>query len=539
MMPYGTEFVPVSDAYGRPLMAMAPMEAVYPPYVNNFGPSTPHSFQGSQSSAHADDSGTYGHFPTGQAVNGANGQTDDTRHRGFNVASQPRIIPNPAPPPHVVHQMINSHASDGLSRYMQAQFAEPTFSDCTLELRYADDRAAPVRIPGHRLILARSQTLQALLRSNTPDSSPHGLAQRTVLLQSDDKYLRSDAFWMAVQRLYSLPLLELPPQLPQMGEGGDVTLAGTASDRFDFALGYIAAGHILRWEPVVVRGVEIATQLLSWATIERALQFALGDVPSRGTVDGHSKFPYGEPTQFLLNGIISFIIDSFPPNFFLDTSVTDPEKYARLPSVPAAAPSAPMTPKANGPTIARGTSVHLAANRRPRLQHIKFGDLSPAASSSDGNYASLAEATSAPPQPRPASHVILSRVLLNLPFAFLKPALESGGQGNVSAWANAEARHRVIRSVIAEREARRLRAADAVKAGRIANPEAVRYRLGSVEPRSGGEWDTLGWQEEVMPFGNADTPSLVQKWVPMVPLENANGANGVTGQTPLPKAEYP
>lgn len=105
--------------------------------------------------------------------------------------------------------------------------------------------------------------------------------------------------------------------------------------------------------------------------------------------------------------------------------------------------------------------------------------------------------------------------------------LESSGSGNVNGWANAESRYRIVKAAVDERESRRLKAVDAVVAGRVADSDTIRAALRAPEPRSMNEWSALGWQEELLPYGNADGPSLGRKWAPLTEPQNG------------PVSEYP
>ncbi|KAL0766783.1 hypothetical protein CaCOL14_010354 [Colletotrichum acutatum] len=523
-MPYGTEFVPGTgvDGFGRPVPGYGGMEQ-YPPHLNGgYGPSTPHSFQGSHSSAHADDTGAYNHYPAPGVPNGTAHVDDACPHPppagAFGVPPQ-RMMPGPIPPPHMMHPGHEHQGLDDMAAYLRSQFRDPAFADCTLELRYLDDRAPPVRLPGHRLVLARSQAVRNVLEADNVESSSPG-ANRTILLQSDDKYLRSDAFWMAVQHLYAFPLLDMP----EPASNGNFTMAGNADDRFDFALGYAAAGHILAWQPIVFRGLEIASHSLSWSTIERALGFALADLPSRASADRHSQFVYGEPVHVLMNSIISFIINNFPPDFTLDTSVADPERFARLPIA-----STSLPPREGTPTIARGTA---GQDRRSRPMHIQFGDLA----LGPDNTSNGSDSTSQSSQQN-SIRSTLSAILINLPFAYLKPALESSGYGNVNGWANVEARHHIMRAVVSEREIRRSKVIEAVRSGAVPHAESILYSLQSADPRQNEEWHALGWREDVVSYVNGDAPSLGRQWVPlMAPQQQQNGTNHVEATS---RAAYP
>ncbi|PNY28746.1 Uncharacterized protein TCAP_01330 [Tolypocladium capitatum] len=521
MMPYGTDMMHAVnfDGYGHPAMGYGPMES-YPPYGNNFGPSTPHSFHDSQSSAHPEDNGMYSQYPAGALRNGGGVPGDDVhaqnpQGRMFGPPEYPRpMMPNPGPPP----MMPRGDPGDGVVGYLQQQFASPELADCTLELRYSDDRARPVRIPGHRLIFARSPELSVLLQKQTFQPCVPDRALQTLLLESDSKWVRSDSFYMAVQRLYGLPLLHVPPH--NRADSGDVTEAGSAKEQFEFALSYAAAGRLLDWAPVVRRGCEAATQLLGWQTLEKGLEFALDGFSDNGS---HKSYKYGDGSRAILNAVATYVVHNLPPSFNLDISAEVREHYARLPAHPPPPPTpTPVASKTiTSPAIARGSSVQLGKGRRSQqIANIQFGDLS----LSEGKNAPESETPKATRQAQPASHAILSRVLLNLPFTQLKMILESSGSGNVNGWANTETRYRVIKRAVEEREARRLRALEAVVGGRVPGSEEIRTALRSPNPRDVGQWSALGWQEEMLPHGNADGPSLGRRWIPLMEPQNGSAA---------------
>ncbi|TWU76085.1 hypothetical protein ED733_007623 [Metarhizium rileyi] len=507
MPPYGAEMMPPGnfDNYGRPGMAYGPMDT-FAPYANNFGPSTPHSFHGSQSSGHPDDIGMYHPYPPAAHRNGtaagpadADGHVHNHQGRMFGHPDFPGMMPRAS----LRHQgYARDDGGDGILGFMQQQFGNAELADCTLELRYVDDRAAPVRIPGHRVILARSATIAEQVKNQMNQMSDQGM--QNLLLETGSRWIRSDSFYMAVQRIYGHPLLPYPPR--NRAESADVTDAGTSNEQLDFALSYAAAGHFLDWAPVVRRGCEVATQLLSWQTLERVIEFALD-----GSADNGSRmsYKYGEGSKVLLGAVVTFIVHNLPPTFSLDTSAAHPEQYARLPECPPPSPAG----KKRTPVVARGSAVYLGMGRRPQqLSGIQFGDLS------------LAEETGGPDsmtpkavqQAQPVPKAVLSRTLINMPFYHLKKILESAGSGNVNGWANAESRYRIIRSAVEEREARRLRTLEAVLRGRLQRSVNLRPALCSPTPQDMGPWSPLGWQEEILPLGNADGPSLGRKWVPLV-----------------------
>jgi hypothetical protein len=446
--------------------------------VPSYDPSTPQSFHGSQSSApnEQENPAFYSQYPTA-VVNGSNGHIDEvrlyqqprpkTRTASQQVVSDVNNFPGPAR--HPTQQMDHF---DGLIGYIQSQFADPTFADYTLELRYSDDRAPPVRIPGHNLMFARSPALKALMTAQARDSNSDGLTVRTLLIESDDRHLRSDGFWMAVQRLYAGPLLDLGAAAMEATAQFTGPMPGTPADRFDLALGYAAAGHILQIPPVVHRGIENASHFVNWATLEKALDFSLdGGLDSQWTLAAQpditrSPSTYGPDVNILISSALNWVITNFPAGFKLDTSAGEPARNRRLPTVQDLRPSAP----------------------NPRLSMIKFGDhpTEESVRSTSANSVTVA----------------LSKVLLNLPFHLLKYVLESSRLGNVQGWATTVLRQDVMYTVIQEREKRRLKV------------HAATYVSNAERNANAKEWNAVGWLESVEGLGgNEATPTLTRTWV--------------------------
>ncbi|KAM0265696.1 hypothetical protein ACHAQJ_000130 [Trichoderma viride] len=513
MVPYGTDMMPVAnfDGYGRP-MAYGPIDS-YHPYGNTLGPSTPHSFHDSQSSAHAEEAAMYNQYRPGALHNGGpvgpgdEAQAQNHQGRMFGPPDFPRMMPNHGLPPH----MTQGDNADGFIGYLQQQFASPELADCTLELRYTDDRAAPVRIPGHKLIFARSPRLFHFLQKQAFQASPSDRSLQTLLLETGSKWIRSDSFYMAVQRLYGLPLLHAPPPPPRrVGmESGDVIAAGSMNEQVNFAISYAAAGHLLDWSSVVRRGCEVATHLLTWETLESVLEFALDGYRDKGS---HETCKYDNGSQILLSAVVTFIVHNFPSHFNFDTEAVEPAPYGRLPINPPPSIKDASADKEMLLASAEGSFVQLGKGRRPqKLNGIQFGDLS----FSEGKNLADANTPKATRAAQPISFSILSRVLLEIPFSQLKMILESSGSGNVNGWANAESRYRIIKIAVEEREARRRRVLDVVLSGGIPEAETIQAGLCSPEPRDLGWWTALGWQEEMLPYGNPDGPTLARKWIPL------------------------
>ncbi|KFY40985.1 hypothetical protein V495_05130 [Pseudogymnoascus sp. VKM F-4514 (FW-929)] len=435
-----------------------------------YDPPTSHSLRSHSAAPHEHDSRPAQFSnpnPTARVTNGSNGHADDSKlyHQrqmsGRSGSGLHGIVPHPS-----VDNL------DGLLGYIQGQFADPTFADYTLEVRYADDRAKPMRIPGHNLLLARSPALKRLMIAQANDGSSES-SSRTILIETADRFLCTDGFWIALQRLYGGPLLSLdtPPTPGRTVEGQNLATSNPASfHRFDLALGYAAAGQILQIPPVLNRGIEVACHLVNWLTLEKALDFALdGGLSSQWALDnnfnGGCPSTYGPAVDMLIHSALGFLIANFPPHLDFDVNASESAFNGRLPVL----------------------SNAKVAKHNPRLSLIKFGD-HPV---EEPVLPTLKNAN-------PAS--LISRILINLPFQLLKYVLEAPSLGSHD-WATSAMRQTVMHEVINEREKRRNR----VRNDRSASNDV---RMSNLK-----EWQTVGWQEGVETDTPRKMPTLTRTWV--------------------------
>ncbi|KFY93003.1 hypothetical protein V498_04620 [Pseudogymnoascus sp. VKM F-4517 (FW-2822)] len=435
-----------------------------------YDPSTSHSLR-SHSSAPRDLDPRPTQFPnpnaTPRATNGSNGRTDDAK-----LYHQPQMSDRSGSGPHGIVPLSSVDNLDGLLGYIQGQFADPTFSDYTLEVRYTDDRAKPMRIPGHNLLFARSPALKRLMISQANDGSSES-ASRTILIETADRFLCSDGFWIALQRLYGGPLLSLdtPPTPGRTMEAQNSASSNPASfHRFDLALGYAAAGQILQIPPVLSRGIEVACHLVNWLTLEKALDFALdGGLGSQWTLDnnynGVCPSTYGPAVDMLIHSALGFLIANFPPHLDLDVTAPEPPFNSRLPVL----------------------SHSKVSKHNPRLSSIKFGD-----------HPVEEPILPIPKNANPAS--LISGILINLPFQLLKYVLEAPSLG-IHDWATSAMRQTVMHEVISEREKRRNRVRD------------DRSVSNDVRISNQKEWQSVGWQEGVEIEEPRKMPTLTKTWV--------------------------
>lgn len=471
------------DPYGRPMMAFAPIDVNHA-VPNGLDPSTPQSFHGSQSSVHQDEALAYQQQLSGVSLNGLSPD-------GIPPQSFQNHIPRPLshPPPMLHHGSpmglgYNSNQALGLATFIQQAWLNGQYVDTVLEVR--DRRGLASRFPAHHIVLAQSPVLSKLLmeQGGTPlpfCSTPH--PPMTLFVNTDNKWFWVESLKMVVNALYGF----YPNPNPQ-GPLNDMDaqfLIGPSSRCLGISLSYAAGGHVLGINQVVTRGAELATRHLEPRTIDTALAFALDEYLDKGT---HEHFKYGEGSKILLNAIVGFVAGSLSPTFHLDVSSTSESvEYSRLPYDSAS------TPKPRTASVKSSAAGHLSKGSNAQKQlNIQFGDLSVSSQGQDEGDAFTS---------------MLSRILLNLPFSSLKLLAEYGPEST------AEARLRAAQMAVTEREARRLRALDAVLSGASPNADAAREILQSPEPKQYSPWSILGWHEELT--HSAEGPTLARQWQPL------------------------
>jgi len=324
------------------------------------------------------------------------------------------------------------------------------------------------------LLFARSPALNNLMATTTGQLTIDG-SKRLLRLETEDPFVTSDGFYMAVSRLYGGRLLEEAG--PSVGRSPKIP--GSALERFNLAIGYAAAGHILHISPVVDRGIIVASRLINWNTIEKALDFAIdGGLDSHWSFDpnhhGYPRSTYGRMANHLIHSALDFALGTFPATFHLDTSVQGFIHNSRLPVIKV--PEVQTMRPSKYPTIAD-----------PRLSSIKFGDVT---------FSPEDTLESTPT-------LVLSKLLISLPFHLLKYVLEHPRLENVESCATTNLRHKLMQIVVEEREKRRLQVFN------VSIPNSQRLDNQT-------QWEAVGWMESVILSsspGSPELPTLARTWV--------------------------
>lgn len=378
---------------------------------------------------------------------------------------------------HSLNQPITQAFPDQtpLTAHLLDQFDKDKYADIQLEVIHERDGLVMADFKLHSLIMAQNLVWQELLNAST--SERQGL--KLLQLRTNDRFITSQAIEGALRVFYGEP--------PHLFIGSCLQIdfskqsADTSWAWMDTALAFAASGYLLGSEEVITRGLHIASSIINWDNIEKALSFALHSgldpnldpdhalrvdsllslaktsidcIPSaiRGASDSlrkRSRPSAGYRTSqskaacsrrsSLLFHCLNYIIWEFPISWDLDVSACPLTEIDRLP-----------------PT----SKVHSPSNKS-KLGKIRFGDCPPEILS----------------VPRPKDS-ILSSILLSLHFIPLKYILDH---------VVGPTRSKIIGPIVDERERRRTQVLKEGQAGwtqRIINADQLAY---------------VGWKEFVAP----------------------------------------
>ena len=340
-----------------------------------------------------------------------------------------------------------------LAAHLLDQFENEKYADIHLEVIHERDGLVMADFKVHSLIMAQNRFCQDLLDGSPSESQ--GL--RLLRLRTNESFITPQAIRGALRVFYGEPAYLFMDSCLQIDFSKDS--ATTSLTWMENALAFAASGYLLGLDEVIDRALRVASSILSWDNIEKAISFALhgGLDPSldpdhalrveslvslaktstdciplaiRGASESlrqrsRPRSGYRTPLSQNASGrrsallfmCLNFIASEFPMSWDLDTSACPFAEIDRL----------PMTAKSHSPST------------KSRLVSIRFGDYPP-------------EIHSLPRH----RNTVLSSILLSLPFIPLKYLLQHVTEPTKS---------RIAGPIVDERERRRIQVLQEGEAG--------------------------------------------------------------------------
>lgn len=472
---YPTQQNPPFPPQVQPQFRYAPQE----PFVADGPPSLSRSASPGSAYAEASRAGQDLRSPTApDNFNGAKGFVEPKsmypnqfpgRQPPFNRQVPPQQ--QSMPPPEFRLDMENAQF---LRDHVRSQFAKPAFADCRMQISHDLD-ASTQRIDAHRLILARSPTLLRQIQEAAETST----LPTELQVHLTGKHASLHAFNECLKYIYGGQLPPLDP--PHRQSNSFVEPISAQLERMELALQRIATGAWLDMPAIAWRGMNVATNAINWNTLPLALEFGLdgGTSPmwtlddgseergrtsssddSHGRVENAPSSPTYDPFATpLLQSILQFVVNSFPPDFYPDITAPQLDVCPRLPPVP--------------PREQQHEKNKSSRSGDPRLSQIRFGELPPEGANS--------------PKASPTTTTI-SSLLFSLPFQLLKFLLE---HPVLTERVGAETVGSIMRQTTAERESRRLRCL------KVKQPAAAKQAAATKQGDEQDEVANLYWEEHV------------------------------------------
>lgn len=360
-----------------------------------------------------------------------------------------------------------------LPAYLLDQFDKPKYADIRLEVIHERDGLPMAEFYLHSLIMGQNMWWQDLVESSR--SEQQGL--KLIKLWSNDQYVTPQAIRAALRVFYGEPSHLFIGSCLQIDFSKSNT--DTSVTWMDNALAFAASGYLLGLDEVITRGLHIASSILNWDNVEKALSFALNDGldpdldpchalrvesllsssadcssfanqgandlaqaatrPCTGFRTPQPKTACSRRSYSLMSQCLNYIASNFPPSWNLVVSAFPLAEIDRL----------PVIAKSHSPS------------NKSRLIRMQFGDCPPEIFSMPRNR-----------------DAILSSILLSLPFMPLKHILDQVVEPT---------RSRILGPIVDERERRRTQV---LKDGEM---------IWSQKIVDADHWAHVGWKEFVVP----------------------------------------
>ena len=230
-------------------------------------------------------------------------------------------------------------AMTSLTNHLVKLLENNEFSDLSIVLRSSSEQFLPVTFKAHKIFIARSPFIAALLK--TPVDQ--------IVAVSGDRFSMLQAFDLGLRTMYGIPVLTgdqlKPVTLSALGydDGTQPESFIVSTAMMDFTLCYSASGAFFQQPRVVESGIKLAVRLIDPNTIPLALWFGLDaakfsvvfddtahpSLPTSGSQSAGTQPGYEtkeHPTvkelqerwsPFLVTACLKYIADKVSPDFRL------------------------------------------------------------------------------------------------------------------------------------------------------------------------------------------------------------------------------
>lgn len=165
---------------------------------------------------------------------------------------------------------MSSHVP--LVEHLLQQFNVEEYADCQLTLVHEYLRFEKTTWSLSSLLLAQSRKLQDLLKSAAPGKG----GKMSLEIRLTDRFVTPWAMNLALRVLYGERPEMFSLAIAHTSFGPDAEMWAASMDA---CLAFAAAGYVLGLDSVVLKGLQTATSVLDWDSLEHALSFGLEKGP--------------------------------------------------------------------------------------------------------------------------------------------------------------------------------------------------------------------------------------------------------------------
>jgi len=158
-----------------------------------------------------------------------------------------------------------------MKNHLISNFNVDTYADCEMIVSHESRRFSPVAFSLHSLLIIQSHTIRKLFVDGKYEYGMN--AKKVFRITLTDSFVTPKALGSALRLCYGEPASKFTGTTQKMHP--PKSKAELSTSLMDESLAFAGAGDLLQLKQVFHRGLEIASKVLNWDNLERALSFAL------------------------------------------------------------------------------------------------------------------------------------------------------------------------------------------------------------------------------------------------------------------------